>query len=212
MAGDLNIAVFASGKGSNLQAILDAIRAGKIPKTRIGLIISNNSDAGALTIAREHQIPARHISRKQFTSDDEFTNIVLEILCEHKINFIVLAGYMKKVDARIIHQFKHRILNIHPALLPAFGGHGMYGMHVHEAVIHARVQKSGATVHIVDEEYDRGPIVLQQEIPVDPADTPETLAAKVSAIEHQLYPEAIRLFAEGNEVVSNHPATPVSHS
>ena len=212
MAGELNIAVFASGKGSNLKAILDAIHAGKIPHTRIGLVISNNSDAGALTIAREHQIPARHISRQQFTSDDEFTNVVLDILHEHKINFIVLAGYMKKIDPRIIHQFKQRILNIHPALLPAFGGRGMYGMRVHDAVIHAKVRESGATVHIVDEEYDRGPIVLQQRVPVDPADTPETLAAKVSKIEHQIYPEAIRLFAEGKATVPNHPATMVNQS
>ena len=212
MAGELNIAVFASGKGSNLTAILDAIHAGKIPHTRVGLVISNNSDAGALAIAREHQIPARHISRQQFTSDDEFTNGVLEILHNHKINFIVLAGYMKKIDARIIRQFKQRILNIHPALLPAFGGTGMYGMHVHEAVIHAKVRESGATVHIVDEEYDRGPIVLQHRVPVDPTDTPETLAAKISKIEHQIYPEAIRLFAEGKAIIPNPPASMVNHS
>ena len=212
MPDRLNIAVFASGKGSNLKAILDAIRSGKIPDTRIGLVVSNNSDAGALTIARENQLPAVHISRKQFASDDEFTKNVLANLHNHKINFIVLAGYMKKIDSHIIREFRHRIVNIHPALLPAFGGPGMYGMHVHEAVINAKVKESGATVHIVDEEYDRGQIVLQQKVSVNPDDTAETLAAKVLKIEHQLYPEAIRLFAEGKVIFRNRHATVVNHA
>jgi phosphoribosylglycinamide formyltransferase-1 len=114
---------------------------------------------------------------------------------------------MKKVDPCIIRRFRNRIVNIHPALLPAFGGSGMYGMHVHEAVIAQKAPTSGATVHIVDEEYDRGPIVLQKSIPVAGDETPETLAAKVQRIEHELYPEAIRLFAEGKIYIDGRHVT-----
>jgi phosphoribosylglycinamide formyltransferase-1 len=195
--GSLNIAVLASGRGSNFQAVLESIEAGRIPNARIVLVISNNSEAGALTIAREHRIPAIHLSRAQFESDAAFNEKLSATLTMHGANFILLAGYMKKLDSSIIHAFRNRILNIHPALLPDFGGHGMYGKFVHEAVIASRTPRSGATVHIVDEEYDRGPIVLQKSIDVAPDDTPESLAAKVLAIEHEIYPEAVRLFAEG---------------
>lgn len=203
----LNIAVFASGKGSNFKAILDAINAGKIPNSHIVLVISNNSDAGVLMIARENNLPAVHISRKQFSSDDEFVIGILAVLREHKVNFIVLAGYMKKIDRRIVQTFKGQIINIHPALLPAFGGPGMYGMFVHQAVINAKATVSGATVHVVDEEYDRGPIVLQKSTPISPDDTAETLAAKVLKIEHALYPEVIKLFAEGKVKIDGQHVT-----
>lgn len=193
----LNIAVFASGKGSNFKAILEAIQAGRIPNTQIVLVISNNADAGALVTAREHGIPAMHVTRRQFGSDDEFNIALLALLHHHGANFIVLAGYMKLIDRRIVQTYRSRIVNIHPALLPAFGGKGMYGMAVHEAVIRSGAAVSGATVHLVDEEYDRGQIVLQREVAVAPGETPETLASKVLEIEHQIYPEAIRLFAEG---------------
>jgi phosphoribosylglycinamide formyltransferase-1 len=193
----LNIAVFASGKGSNLRAILNAIIAGEIQNARISLVLSNNSKAGALAIARENNISALHISHKQFQSDEQFNTVLLETLKKHNINLIVLAGYIKKIDPNIVRAFKNRIVNIHPALLPKFGGKGMYGIHVHEAVIASKEKFSGASVHIVDEEYDHGPIVLQKTVQVEPDDTPETLATKVLQIEHDIYPEAIRLFAEG---------------
>jgi phosphoribosylglycinamide formyltransferase-1 len=209
LPGLLKIAVFASGKGSNFKAILDAIKSGSIPKTEIVVVISNNSGAGALATARDEKIPAIHCSRKQFDSDEEFTSALLKRLDEHGVNFIVLAGYMKKIGAAIIRNYKNRIVNIHPALLPAFGGAGMYGMHVHEAVIKSGSKISGATVHIVDEEYDRGPIVLQRTVEVSNEDTPETLAAKVLKIEHQIYPEAIRLFAEGTVQFQHHEVTKV---
>jgi formyltetrahydrofolate-dependent phosphoribosylglycinamide formyltransferase len=194
---ELKIAVFASGKGSNFKAILEAIRSGAIPNASVALVISNNADAGALELARQSGITALHINARQFASADEFTIALLAVMREAGVNFVVLAGYMKKIDPRVIQTFRNRIINIHPALLPAFGGPGMYGMFVHEAVIASRAEVSGATVHIVDEEYDRGPILLQRSVPVDPADTPESLAAKVLLIEHALYPEAVRLFAEG---------------
>ncbi len=201
MADSLKIAVFASGKGSNVRAILEAIEAGTIRNAAIVSVISNNSDAGVLTLAREHGIPAIHASRKGYGSDSDFCRALIEILNASGANFIVLAGYMKKVDAEIVRAFRNRIVNIHPALLPDFGGPGMYGMHVHEAVIKSGKKISGATVHLVDEEYDRGPIVLQQQVAVADDDTPETLAAKVLQVEHELYPRAIRLFAEGKIII-----------
>jgi phosphoribosylglycinamide formyltransferase 1 len=199
----LNIAVFASGKGSNLQAILDAINIGKIPNANVILVISNNSDSGALKIAEENSIPSLHLSQKQFESDKTFNNTLLETLSRHKANFIALAGYMKKLDSCIINAFRNRIINIHPALLPAFGGKGMYGMHVHKAVIASGVKVSGATVHIVDDLYDHGPIVLQKKVEILQSDTPETLAERVLAIEHEIYTQVIRLFAENRVQVRN---------
>jgi phosphoribosylglycinamide formyltransferase 1 len=197
LIGRLRIAVFASGRGSNLKAILDAIKSGRVPNALIALVISNNSGSGALEIGRTNSIPSLHLSRKQFDSDEAFDTTVLSALREHAVNFIVLAGYMKRVAPPIIGAFKNRIVNIHPALLPSFGGPGMYGRFVHEAVIRSGAAVSGATVHIVDEEYDQGRIVLQRSIPIAPDETPDSLAAKVSLLEHEIYPEAIRMFAEG---------------
>ena len=172
--------------------------------------MSNNSDARSLAIAREHNILALHLSRKQFDSDEAFNKALLMELDLHGVNFIVLAGYMKKLDPLVIQRYKNRIVNIHPALLPAFGGEGMYGMHVHEAVVASKAKFSGATVHIVDEEYDRGPIVLQKSVEVVNNETPESLAEKVRAIEHEIYPTAIRLFAEGKVMVNGQRVTIVN--
>lgn len=204
----LNIGIFASGKGSNFEAILDAITAGKITNARFVVVISNNSGAGALVTARKHKIPAVHLSRKQFRDDTEFNGALLSSLQKHGVNFIALAGYMKKLDASLIRAFANRIVNIHPALLPAFGGPGMYGMHVHEAVLASGNKYSGATVHIVTEEYDAGPVILQERVGVSPGETAASLAQKVLAVEHRIYPEAIRLFAEGKiSVTGDHRVT-----
>jgi len=199
----LNISVFASGRGSNFRAILESIKSGRIKNARIVLVISNNSQAGALQTARENGIPALHISRMQFPSDDDLTTSIIDALEKHHANFIALAGYMKMIDPRIIGKFRNRIVNIHPALLPKHGGAGMYGIHVHEAVIAAGERESGASVHVVDEEYDHGSVVLQKKVSVDPGDTAESLAEKVLKVEHEIYPEAIRLFAEGKVVLKN---------
>ena len=201
MNRSLHIGVFGSGRGSNFQAILGAIQEGKIPHAAIRVVISNNSAAGILNIARANAIPAKHVSEKQFSSEQEFIDELLATLRLHDVNFIVLAGYMKRIPRRIIREFRNRIINIHPALLPKFGGQGMYGAYVHEAVIAAGEQFSGATVHRVDEEYDRGATILQKEVEVAPDDTPETLARKVLAVEHEIYPEAVKMFAEGKNVV-----------
>jgi len=191
----LQLAVLGSGRGSNFQAILRAIDGGRLPSARVCLVISNNSDAGILALARSAGIPALHVSQKQFPTEEAFTDAMLLALQRHGAELIVLAGYMKRVPSRFVREYRGRILNIHPALLPKFGGQGMYGRHVHEAVIAARERESGATVHVVDDEYDHGQVVLQRTIEVAPDETPETLAAKVLEVEHALYPEAIRQYA-----------------
>jgi phosphoribosylglycinamide formyltransferase 1 len=188
----LNVAVFGSGKGSNFQAILSAREHGALPEVDIRLVVSNNSTAGILAIARAHGITAIHLSERQFVDEATFVDEMLAKLHEADVNFIVLAGYMKRMPVAVVRRYTRQIINIHPALLPRFGGKGMYGMHVHEAVIAAGETVSGATVHFVDEEYDRGPIILQKEIVVHPDDTPVTLASRVLAIEHEIYPEALR--------------------
>jgi phosphoribosylglycinamide formyltransferase-1 len=199
----LNIAVFASGRGSNFQALYHAIK-NDAEKVRIVAVISNNSDAGALAAARSFHIPAIHLSQKQYSSNAEFVEAVLRTLESFQVNLIVLAGYMKKIAPEVISKYRNRIINIHPALLPAFGGQGMYGIHVHEAVIASGAKVSGATVHIVDEEFDRGKIILQESVPVEPSDMPETLAERVLKVEHTLLPRAVRLFADNKvEILNN---------
>lgn len=190
----MNIAVFASGRGSNFQAILDAIDEGRLP-ARVTLLLSNNSGAEALHLARSQNIPAFHLSQKQSVSQEAYVQQLLDLLQRHNIELIALAGYMKKVPSAVIERYRNKILNIHPALLPSFGGSGMYGHRVHEAVIAAGVKVTGATVHLVDEEYDHGPIVHQKTIEVLSTDTAETLASKVLKIEHEIYPEALAVFA-----------------
>ena len=200
----LSIAVFGSGAGSNFRAILTAIQQGDIPAARISLVLSNNSGAGILGIARANALPAIHLSRKQFPDERSFADTILSTLGDHGVNFIALAGYMKQVPPVVVGAYRGRIVNIHPALLPRFGGAGMYGMRVHEAVLGAGETTSGATVHYVDEEYDHGPVVLQQTVPVLPGDTPELLAARVLAAEHELYPAAIRRIALNERTPGHH--------
>lgn len=192
----MNIAVFASGRGSNFQAILNAIQHHLLPAS-ICVVVSNNSASGAIEIARSNKIPALHLSNRQFASEAEYVTRLLSVLEEHGTEFVALAGYMKKLPPEMIRRFRDRIANIHPALLPAFGGVGMYGIRVHEAVIASGCKVSGATVHLVDEEYDRGPIVFQKVVTIDRNDTAESLAAKVLVVEHEIYPLALKAFAEG---------------
>ncbi|HUF08636.1 MAG TPA: phosphoribosylglycinamide formyltransferase [Rhodothermales bacterium] len=196
----LNVAIFASGGGSNAQAIADAIRDGKL-NARIGLCVSNKIDAGVLLRMEELDIPTVVLSPRFFESDQVYTDQILHELESKDINFIALAGYLRKVPTEVVRRFKNRLVNIHPALLPSFGGKGYYGRRVHEAVLEYGVKWTGVTVHLVDEEYDMGPIVLQEPVRVEPGDTPETLAARVLELEHRVYPEAIGLFAEGRITV-----------
>jgi phosphoribosylglycinamide formyltransferase 1 len=177
------LGVLLSGRGSNLAAILDAIARGDLA-ARVELVVSNNSRAGGLDLARRSGIPALHISSK--THPDPGAAI-LDALRAHDVEVLVLAGYMKKVDPRVVQAFEGRALNIHPAPLPRFGGPGMYGDHVHRAVLEAGATQSGPTVHLLSNEYDEGPILAHRPVPVLGDDTVQTLAARVLKAEHDLY-------------------------
>ena len=191
----IRLAVFASGRGSNFQAILRAIDEKRL-SAEVVVVISNNPNALALQIAAARNIAALVIQKKDFPGRQEFVQSMIGALNRHGTEFILLAGYMKKIPPEVVNRYKNRILNIHPALLPSFGGQGMYGSHVHEAVLAEGCRVSGVTVHLVDEVYDRGPIVAQKCVPVLEGDTPETLAARVLQVEHRLFAEAVQLFAD----------------
>lgn len=191
----VHVAVFGSGRGSNFDAVLSAVERGSVSNVAIRLVLSNNSNAGILQIARAHGIDAVHLSQRQFPTEADFVETMGAVLHRHDIDLIVLAGYMKHVPTPIVAQYRRRIINVHPALLPKFGGGGMFGRHVHEAVLAAGENESGATVHIVDEEYDHGDIIVQQCVPVLPGDTPESLAARVLAVEHAILPKALNQLA-----------------
>jgi phosphoribosylglycinamide formyltransferase-1 len=178
-----------------LAALLSAIEKGELHASIVA-VISNKAEAGVLDIARARGIPAIHLSNELLPSTEEFDQALLQTLKEHQVEIIALAGYLKKLSSGIIRAYKHRIVNIHPALLPAFGGKGMYGQKVHQAVLDYGCKVSGVTVHLVDEEYDTGPPILQRCVPVKEDDTVETLAARVLEQEHQIYAEALQLFAE----------------
>jgi phosphoribosylglycinamide formyltransferase-1 len=201
----LNLVALASGGGTNVQAIIDNIEAGKL-NAQIKAVISNNSKSGALERARKHNITAIHLSHKQFATPEEFDQRLLSVLKENETDLVVLAGYMKMLSPTIVRAYKNKILNIHPALLPSFGGSGMYGIHVHEAVIDSGVKVTGVTVHLVDEIYDHGPIIVQKCVPVLADDTPEILQQRVLPHEHKLYSEAIQLFAEGKVEIKDNKA------
>ena len=189
----LSIAVFASGGGTNLQSLINASRQGSI-HGKLAAVISNNSGAYALERARKSGIAGYHISGKKYPDKEIFANTMLETLHRHEINLIVLAGYMKLLPVEVVRKFKDRIINIHPALLPKFGGKGMYGMNVHKAVIESGDEISGATVHFVDEIFDHGTNLIQRTVPVFSDDNPETLAARVLEVEHKILPEAVSMF------------------
>ena len=175
-----------SGGGSNLQALLDSLaREPSTPPARVVLVVSNRAGAGALERARRAGIPT-HI-----LADPADAAELQAALDGARTGLVVLAGYLKKVPRAVVARFRHRMINIHPAPLPQFGGPGMYGHRVHEAVLASGVAASAATIHYVDEEYDRGPIIAQRPVPVAPGDTAETLAARVLAVEHQLLPAVV---------------------
>lgn len=192
----LQLGVFASGRGSNFKSILKEIKGGRLDAD-IKLLITNNKDAGVLKIASLNSIHCAVMKRSDFKMREDFITKMLTVLKSRGVEFIVLAGYMKKIPPEVISKYKHRILNIHPALLPCFGGRGMYGTNVHRAVLESGCKLTGVTVHLVDNQYDHGPIVNQKSIPVKNNDTAEKLAARVLKGEHEIYPQTIQLFAEG---------------
>ncbi len=194
------IGVLVSGGGSNLQAIIDASETGLFD-ARVGVVISNKAGVFALERAAKHHIPAEVINHRDYLNNADFSEAVFLCFRGYDIDVVCLAGFLRILDPCFIEKYPERILNIHPALLPAFGGKGMYGHHVHEAVITSGAKFSGATVHLVTPETDVGPIVRQGIVEVSDDDTPDTLAAKVLTIEHQIYPEAIKLLIEERIVV-----------
>ncbi|HEX6559778.1 MAG TPA: phosphoribosylglycinamide formyltransferase [Longimicrobiales bacterium] len=188
----LRLAVFASGGGSNLQALIDRFNRSKDTPVRVAVVLSDRAQAGALERARAANIEASVIVHAERPAD-LIAREMLAFLHSADIDIIALAGYLRLVPAPIVRSFRNRIINIHPALLPSFGGKGMYGVNVHRAVLESGCAISGATVHYVDEEYDRGRIIAQWPVPVRADDSPDSLAARVLRVEHMLYPAAVEL-------------------
>ena len=190
LSGKTKIAVFASHNGSDLQAIINACKSGKI-NAEVCAVISNNADSFALCRANDSGIDNFHISVKKYGDEETVNSEILKILDFYNADIIFLAGYLKKIGVDILRKYHNRIFNIHPALLPKYGGQGMYGINVHRAVINAGEELSGITVHRVNEEYDAGEIIAQTTVAVSKDDTPETLAEKILRREHTFIVEAI---------------------
>jgi phosphoribosylglycinamide formyltransferase-1 len=190
----LKLGFLASGNGSSARAIVAAIRAGQLA-AEPRLLVSNNRSAPALTYAAEQGVPALHIPTQ---SNPEAADASLaEAMVANDVELIVLSGYLRQLGPRTLQSYEGRILNIHPGPLPRFGGHGMYGRRVHEAVIAAKVAQSGIVIHLVDGEYDRGPIIARRSVPIEAGDTPETLEARVTALEPAFFVKTLRQIAEG---------------
>jgi phosphoribosylglycinamide formyltransferase 1 len=191
----LRVGVLASGRGSNFRAIVEAVEGGRVPAT-VALLVSDRPGAGALEIARAHGIEAIAMEAKDYPTRDAFDKALLGLLVEREVGLVCLAGYMRILTAGLVRSFQGRMLNIHPALLPSFPG-----LHAQRQALAHGVKVAGATVHFVDEGVDTGPIVLQAAVPVTEDDIEATLADRILAEEHRIYPEAIRLFAEGRLVL-----------
>jgi phosphoribosylglycinamide formyltransferase 1 len=191
------LAVLASHAGTVLQAIVDSCASGELP-ARVSLIISNNSGSGAAQRADRHHIPFRHLSGQTHPSPLHLDQAILDALLEHRSDIVFLAGYMKKLGPRTLAHFRGRILNTHPALLPKYGGQGMYGARVHAAVLDAGDPVTGVSVHLVEAEYDTGPIVAQCEVPVLPGDSVQSLSDRVQARERQFVVETLGRIVRGD--------------
>jgi phosphoribosylglycinamide formyltransferase-1 len=197
----MNIAVLASGEGTTLQAVLDACADGRLA-ARVAVVISNNATAGALRRAQRAGVPTRHLSTA--TAGARLDQALNEVLVEFGTDLVLLAGYMKRLGALTLAGFAGRIINTHPALLPQFGGQGMFGMHVHRAVVASGQLISGATVHWVDENYDTGAVIAQTRVAVAPGEGAEELAARVQAAERELVVEVLRAAASGRLIPPQH--------
>ena len=200
----LRLGVLLSGGGRSLSNLVERIDAGALP-ARIAVVISSHPEAGGLERARRHGLPMEVVdfraARESPGGEEEFSSRITEHLDRAGVDLVVMAGFIRRW--RIPPRYRGKVMNIHPALLPAFGGRGFYGARVHRAVLEAGSPRSGCTVHFADDEYDRGPIILQRVVEVRPGDTPHSLAERVFAEECIAYPEAIRLYAEGRLQVSD---------
>ena len=196
----LHLGFLASHGGSNMQAIIDACKQGRLD-AKPCVVISNNSSSTAIARARQEYIPRYHISAATHPGETE-DRAILRTLQAHDVDTVILAGYMKRIGPETLRAYRGRILNIHPALLPKFGGRGLYGKQVHEAVLRAGEKVTGVTVHVIDEDYDTGPVLNQVQVPVMVGDTVDSLAERVLAQEHLLYVETLRKISEGTIVLS----------
>ena len=190
----MNLGFLASHRGSNMQAIIDACKKGMVAAVP-AVVISNNRDSGALERASSEHIPTYHVSVKTEGTEEKADIKICQILEEHDIDLVILAGYMRKIGPHVLKSFSGRIINIHPALLPKHGGQGMYGDKVHAAVLKAGEKETGVTVHVVNEEYDKGEILAQVRVKVQEGDTVETLSKRVLEAEHKIYVETIAKLA-----------------
>jgi phosphoribosylglycinamide formyltransferase 1 len=197
----IKLGVLLSGSGTTLQNLIDRIDAGQLP-VELVCVVSSRHGVFGLERAQRYGIPTATVARKEYADTESFGAAIWERLAPHAPDLVVLAGFMSLLTVPTA--YENRVMNVHPALIPAFCGKGMYGHHVHEAVLAAGVKVTGATVHFVDEHYDHGPIILQGCVPVLDDDTAETLSERVQAKERDLYPEAIGLFAEGKLEVVGH--------
>jgi phosphoribosylglycinamide formyltransferase-1 len=201
MAEPVRLAVLLSAGGTTLQNLLDRIADGRL-RAQIARVISNHADAYGLVRAENAGIPTAVVERTECDSREEFSRRIFDLCRKSKADLVCLAGFLQLIQ--IPEDFVNRVMNIHPALIPAFCGKGYYGHHVHEAALSYGVKVSGCTVHFADNDYDHGPIILQRTVPVREGDTPDTLAARVFELECEAYPEAIRLYAEGRLRIEGH--------
>jgi phosphoribosylglycinamide formyltransferase 1 len=192
----LNLGLFASGNGTNLQAIVDACSDGTID-AKPTVVIGNNSTAFAFERARKAGIDVVHLSSKTHPDPDELDEAILRALRDHDVELIALAGYNKRLGPRTISEYRNRIVNTHSGLLPKYGGQGMYGVHIHQAVIENGEAETGVTVHLVDEEYDHGQVLMETRVPVLPGDTAESLWERVKMVERPTFVETLRRIASG---------------
>ena len=192
----IHLGFLASGRGSNMQSIINACAGGALRAEPV-VVISNNPDAGALIIAKNKKIPNYHLSSKTHPDPKQLDKTITETLNNYQADLIVLAGYMKQVGPVLLKEYKNRVINIHPSLLPRHGGKEMYGMNVHRAVIEAGEKETGATVHLVNDKYDEGLILAQRKIDVATTDTAESLAERVLEVEHSLYTEVLQDIVSG---------------
>ncbi len=194
------LGILVSGRGSNMIAIIEACEQGRLSAT-VELVISNNKDSMALSLAQEKNIKTAHLSSSIYPDADALDSAMCDALTESKVDLVLLAGFMKKIGPKMLAQYKGRIINIHPSLLPKHGGQGMFGINVHCAVIDSGDQESGVTIHLVDGEYDEGAILAQRAVAVDLEDSAESLAARVLQVEHVLFAETIQKIIDGSIIL-----------